>query len=267
MNEYERGKPAKEIEMPPLPPEEITQNNDTASEEDTTPNPAEVLNSPIVPQPEQTSVPEPSYTKNLRAMRESKERSERERDEALRQLEAERAQRNSGKLSTFVDENDDIQLAPDDLAEGKHLTQVSAKIKRLEDQLKHYQQQSSLSTTEVRLKNEYPDFDKIVSKDNVELLNLTYPELAHSVNSATDLYMKAKSAYLLIKKLGIHVEDTYQQDRDLAQRNASKPRPLASVSPQQGDSPLSRANAFANGLTDDLRKQLHKEMIEAAKNR
>lgn len=35
------------------------------------------------------------------------------------------------------------------------------------------------------------------------------------------------------------------------------------LSPQQGDSPLSKANAFANGLTEDLKKQLQKEMFEA----
>jgi hypothetical protein len=56
-------------------------------------------------------------------------------------------------------------------------------------------------------------------------------------------------------------------DRAAAQKNASKPKPLASVSPQQGDSPLSRANAFANGLTPELQKQLRQEMEEARKNR
>ncbi len=47
------------------------------------------------------------------------------------------------------------------------------------------------------------------------------------------------------------------------QKNASKPKPLASVNPQQGDSPLSRANAFANGLTEELKDQLRKEMSES----
>ena len=63
--------------------------------------------------------------------------------------------------------------------------------------------------------------------------------------------------------MGIYREDNYSKDRDKAQSNASKPKPLASVSPQQGDSPLSRANAFANGLTDELKSQLRKEMEQA----
>jgi hypothetical protein len=35
---------------------------------------------------------------------------------------------------------------------------------------------------------------------------------------------------------------------------------MASISPQQGDSPLTKANAFANGeLTPELKAQLWKE--------
>jgi len=51
------------------------------------------------------------------------------------------------------------------------------------------------------------------------------------------------------------------------QANTAKPRPLTSVSPQSGESPLSRANAFAEGLTPELKKNLFKEMQEAKKNR
>ena len=87
------------------------------------------------------------------------------------------------------------------------------------------------------------------------------------LDTSTSFRAKAVSAYKHIKKLGLYTEDTYQADRDLAQRNAAKPKPLVSVSPQQGDSPLSRANAFANGLTPELQKQLRQEMEDARKNR
>jgi hypothetical protein len=143
---------------------------------------------------------------------------------------------------------------------------MGRKIKALEQKIQGYQQQSAESTVEAKLKYQYPDFDKIVSADNIRQLSSSYPELAATINSSSDLYSKAVSAYTLIKKLGIApAEDMYSQEREVAQRNAAKPRPLASVSPQQGDSPLSHANAFANGLTPELRKQLHKEMVEAMK--
>ena len=58
-----------------------------------------------------------------------------------------------------------------------------------------------------------------------------------------------------------------QNDRARVIKNSAKPRPLASVNPQQGDSPLSKANAFANGeFTEADRKRAWAEMVAARKN-
>ncbi len=197
---------------------------------------------------------------NHRRLREKAERAERERDEAnrkLQELEARAAQ------SSQVDD-EEIRLSPDDLAEGKHISKVTQKIKRLENELKQYRQQSSVDSAEARLKAQYVDFDKVVSRENIEALRESYPELATSIHSTPDIYARAVSAYTMIKKMGIY-QDTqqYDADRELAQRNAAKPKPTASISPQQGDSPLSKANAFANGLTKELKAQLIKEMAES----
>lgn len=201
--------------------------------------------------------------RNIRIMRELKKKAERERDEAVRrmqELESYRQQAPQQQQEAPVD--DDVNLNPDDLVEWKH---VQKKMRKLEDQLRSYQQQTSVTTVEARLKYQYNDFDQVVSADNIELLKASYPELAQTLNDSKDLYAKAVSAYTLIKKLGINAEE-YTQDKQMAQKNAAKPRPLTSVSPQQGSSPLSKANAFANGLTDELRKQLAKEMYEARKS-
>lgn len=228
--------------------------------------PAEQPEQEITQDAEQKAAPmkDNSSERNFKAMREIKERTERERDEALRRLqEYEQRSNTQAQPQQVSEDDDDISLGPDELAEGKHLSKVGKKIKKLEQQIHNYQQQSQTVAIESRLKSEYPDFDKIVSKTNIDLLKEMHPHIANTLNSASDLYSKAVSAYTLIKSLGIHVEDTFQQDRQLAQKNASKPRPLTSVSPQQGDSPISRANAFANGLTEDLKVQLRKEMEEA----
>jgi len=196
---------------------------------------------------------------NFKALRESKERAERERDEAFRRLqEIERSQQDH-----VHEEDEEPNLNPDDLVEWKH---VQKKMKKMENQLKNYQQQTAEQTIETKLKAQYADFDKVVSKENVEALRASYPEMFQTINTSQDLYSKAVTAYTMIKKLNIQQEDIYEADRALAQKNAAKPRPLASVSPQQGDSPLSKANAFANGLTDDLKKQLYKEMMELRKS-
>lgn len=192
---------------------------------------------------------ESSEQRNFRNLREKAERIQKERDEALIRLrQYEEAQRV---------ESEALNLKPDDLAEGKHINKVETRIKDLETQL-----------METRLRSQYPDIDSVVNDATLAILKQEHPELARTIGSSKDFYDKAISAYTTIKKMGIYQEPAapYEADRATALRNMNKPKPLASVSPQQGDSPLSKANAFANGLTDDLKKQLYKEMMDA-KNR
>ena len=128
---------------------------------------------------------------------------------------------------------------------------------------KNYQQQSYTATAETRLKSKYSDFEEVVNPDNIAQLRDAYPSIASSIGNNKDMYSAGETAYLFIKKLGIVPDNSYDIDKAIAQKNSAKPRPLVSVSPQQGDSPLSRANAFEAGLTDELRDQLRKEMALA----
>lgn len=212
------------------------------------------------PEPVKQSAPAESW----KILREKAQKAEKERDEAIRYAKEIEART---KASPEIPEEDySVNVEEDSLVEGKHLSKVNKHIKKLEEQLKSYQQQTAMNATESKLKSQYPDFDTVVCKENLESLRYAYPEIANTINSSTDLYSKAVSAYTMIKKLGITNEDIYAEDKALAQKNASKPKPLASVSPQQGDSPLSKANAFANGkITDDLKKQLWREMNEIRK--
>ncbi len=210
------------------------------------------------PQQEQKVAPAESF----RQLRELKEKALRERDEAYRLLKQYEDQQ-SNKQQAQESNDDDLGLDADQYAEGKHLSKVDKKVRKLEEQLKQYQQQSSAQSVENKILAQYPDFDKIVSQDNIEQLRNDFPELAQTLHSSNDLYSKAISTYKLIKKLGISPENTYESERAIVQRNAAKPKSLASIAPQQSDSPLQKANAFANGLTDELKSQLHKEMMLA----
>jgi hypothetical protein len=206
--------------------------------------------------------------KNLATIRLEKDKLARELEEQRRKNAAyEEIIAATKKQPQIPTESDEIKLGDDELAEGKHLAKVSNKIRKLEDQLKQYQQVSTEQTIEAQIKAQYPDFDKVVTKDTIEQLKNDYPDIAATINTSPDLKSKAITAYTLMKKLGIYTEDIYEKDRLVAQKNSAKPRPVNSISPQQGETPLSRANAFANGLTEDLQKALHKEMIEAMKNR
>lgn len=235
---------------------------DTQNIENPEPVAQEEVLSPASEVPSEQSKEETRQAKNFRSLRDQAERAERERDEAIRLLREIEA-RNQQKSSP-IQEDYDINLGPDDLAEGKHLNKVAQKIKKLEEQVNYYQRQSAEMAIETRLKAQYPDFEKIVSSQNVEQLRMNYPEIAQTINSSPDLYNKAVAAYMMIKKLGIQPEESYNYEKVLAQKNIAKPRPAGSVAPQAADSPLSKANAF--GLTEELKKHYLKEMVEAKKN-
>jgi multidrug efflux pump subunit AcrB len=203
--------------------------------------------------------------KNFRALREQALRLEQEKNEMARQLAAIQSQFQNQPKPEEPEQEDN--LAPDALVEKRHLSRYDKKIKALENQLKQYQEQSVSLSAESQLKSKYPDFDSIVNKDNLEMLKLTYPELAQTIYNNPDLYTKGASAYTIIKQMGIAPGTSQSYEKDRAEKNLAKPRPLASVAASQGNnSPLERANAFANGLTEELRAQLRKEMIESMRN-
>lgn len=199
--------------------------------------------------------------KNLRQLREKSERVERERDDAVRMLQE---MQSKAKVQP-IEDDESFGINDNDLVEGKHLAKFNKKIQRLEQTIKEQQAQTREIALEAQIKAQYPDFDSVVSKDNIDVLRSQYPEIAQTLNTSPDLYSKAVSAYTLIKKLGIIPDDQTLLNHQAVQRNVAKPRPLASIAPQEGDSPLSHANAFANGLTPDLQKKLWSEMNAARK--
>ena len=189
---------------------------------------------------------------SFRQLREKAERLERERDEYARQVQRQ------AKSQPQEEPEDDLRINPDDLVEGKHLTRYDKKLKKLEQQMQQSQKQTYDAAAEHRVRTEMPDFDKIVTQDTLYILQSQFPELAASINSNPDLYSKAKAAHQAISKLGITPD--YSSEQNTINKNIAKPKPLASIAPQQGDSPLTRANAFSAGLTDDLKRQLYEEM-------
>lgn len=206
-------------------------------------------------------------SENFRAIRQAAQKAARERDEALERLAQYERQGQSSRAPVQEDQESDLDLniKDDELAEGKHLQKLKTTIKRLEAKQKQIEEMSYTNSAESRLRTKYNDFDKVMTLDNIKTFSAAYPELAESINSSQDLYSKAVSAYTLIKRFGIYDDQPYEAEKVRAVANTAKPRPLTSVGAQQGDSPLSRANAFANGLTDELKKQLREEMAAASR--
>lgn len=208
---------------------------------------------------------EPPQAKNFRAIKDRAERAERERDEYFRILQQQELAKQP-KQQVETEEDLNLNMDADALVEGKHLSKVDKKIKLLEQKLAQYEQRSTESNAETRLRSQYSDFDSVVTRENINELRDQFPELAQSLGSTKDLYTQGKSAYLMLKKFGIVQDPQIVAEKALVQKNAAKPRPLTSISPQQGNTPLSQANAFANGLTKELREQLNREVSEARRN-
>lgn len=220
-----------------------------------------------VEQPEETQEVEQVVTKpkkdpseSFREVRMRAERAERERAELERRLaELESAH-------THEPEEDlEINLGEDDLAEGKHLKKVDKKLKKMQQELQRYKEIAENNSVEVQLKRKFSDFDDVVSADNVKRLKDEYPEMFDTITEGRDMYKKGVTAYNMIKRLGIVEAETFKEERQIAERNLAKPRPLVSGAAQSGNTPLSKANAFANGLTPELQKQLWAEMQELRK--
>lgn len=269
----ERGMKAAPIEMPEVREEqivepvvvqqdvqEVDQGGDYGEFEESKPAGMEK-------EAEQES-PKEANLRILRLKAARAEQAERERDEALRYIESLKKQGNSPKIVDPEPEDDDI-FSEDDYDDAK-FSKVSSTVKKLRQeikQLKREQSQASVTSVEAKLRAMYPDIDSVLSEDNLNRLSEEYPELAESLGANPNFFNKASGSYKMIKKLGIYEDPVIKADVARVQKNAAKPRPLTSISPQHGESPLTRANAFENGLTDELQKQLHREMVMAIRSR
>jgi len=233
---------------------------------------AQVTDQPVqqpekkVEQPAQESSKESSareYT--VREMRRRLEESERRAKELEEQVRQQRsAPQQSQDYSNGAQSSDEFNIGDDDLIEGKHLKKYVNNITRqFEQKLQEMSVQSAATSADARLKSQYQDFDNVVSQENLKSFQAIYPEEYASMMSNPDLYSKAKTAYTMIKNLGI-AENQYQDaDRRLSE-NKTKPRAAASLAPQAADTPLARIGDYDRRvLTEADKERLRKQVQEA----
>jgi len=207
-------------------------------------------------QPQQKFQQETEAQRNFKVLREERERLAKERDEMARRIQELEMKAIDAEIS----------IGDEDIVEGKHLKAFNKKQAELQSRIKEYEQRLEEVTLETRIKSQYPDFSEVFNESSIARLRNEHPEIAATI-AMGDRYSAAVSAYKIIKQFNLNGGDPYAQDKQRAQTNASKPRPSAAIAPQQGGSPLEKANAFDNGLTEELRKQLVNEMKSAMRNR
>lgn len=206
--------------------------------------------------PEAPQAQESDKEVNFRKLREAKEQLERENRE-LREW-ASRTQRQESKP-----QEEELGVEDDDIVEGRVVKRLYNELRDLKKFKQSYEQEKVDSIPE-RLKTKFSDFDQVVSQENIEKLKLAEPELYSALTAGSDLYAKGVSAYKTLKALGYVKEDPYKADKERIAQNQGKPVSAQAI---RGQSALSDANVFAQGLTPDLKKQMQKEMQEAIKAR
>lgn len=209
---------------------------------------------------------------NFQELRKSKEKIEKERDEALlyawqyyQELNRGQTQQQAPQKEPEPEEDPIGDIGDDDLIEGKHFKKAFQKLKK--DYEKSQEQQRN-QMVEQEIIRQHPDFMDVVNTENIARLNKEYPEVAESLKYTPDIKKKALSVYNVVKKFGIYEEKNkkdYTKQKETVRKNIKKPRASTSGSSQQGDTPLSKANEYSSGLTPELRKKLREEMRQAAK--
>lgn len=240
--EREESMAEEQANVAELQQEEVVQPKEEASQAEATELTSRVSETP----------PPSDKDYNFKRLREEKERIDQELAETRKRLRE-------------FEQLDPDNIDDSDLAEGRHVKSLQRRVESQAKELKKFQdsyhQQMMTSQIETfRSKN--PDFDQVVTKENIEKLKTTEPEVFASITVGEDLYAKSVSAYKTLKALGI--ADPYKDQKDQVQVNQSRPLSAQAV---KGQGALSDANAFAKGLTPELKKQLQHEMVEAIKAR
>jgi hypothetical protein len=110
------------------------------------------------------------------------------------------------------------------------------------------------------IENQMKDYASVVTPENVERLKKSNPRLAASLGDVKDPYAQGALAYSYIKSQGIYKESEEVGNRQRAMDNSRKPLPVSAAKPS---TPLESANAYSNGLTPEVKKQLFAEMQAA----
>src|ERR1700733_14297035 len=89
-----------------------------------------------------------------------RQKAERESDRAYRaEKELEEARRYISSIQSKPEEDNEINLGANEIVEGKHLSRVDKKIRKLEQEVNQYKAQAYAATVESRIKSSFPDFD------------------------------------------------------------------------------------------------------------
>ena len=193
---------------------------------------------------------------NWREVRRSMDELHRRNEELERRIQAKEAQSvpQADELANLRDDDIVTVQQAKKLAE-RHAKTVAEKV--IKDR--------EAATLSDRITAIYPDFDHVVSPENVETLRTQEPELYAGLQRlADDPLSQAKGAYKLLKKLGLgEMSEDMARNKAKIAENSKKPVSVQSVTKQS--SAIGDVHKFDGGLTPEMKKRYNKEMLDAIK--
>jgi hypothetical protein len=154
------------------------------------------------------------------------------------------------------------KLNDDDIITAKQARSLAMKMAR--QVAEQTVREREAQTLDERLMTKFPDYQEVVSKENIDLLQQQEPELAKSLYALQqDPYSQGIAAYKMLKKLGLGDTSEMAVNKKKALENSKKPVSVQSVT--KSSSAIGNVHLFENGLTPELKKQLWKETQECAK--
>ena len=209
----------------------------------------------------------PDQERNWKAQREKQERLERknaEKDRQIAELTSALKEVVAGKQPAPPPEPEEDDSDIPTVGQTKKIIERKSK-KAARQELEEFMAEQRQKEAPDKLKREFSDFNEVVTTENVDYLINNEPEMAALLDkSKDDLYAQGKVAYKFIKNLGLHKKDSVEAMKQDASRNAEKPVSPNAVASRNS---VGDANIFARGLTADLKKHLHQEMVDAIKRR
>ncbi len=227
----------------------------------------ETTEAEVVPTKEETSQIKESWAE-MRKRAARADKAEQERDEALRIARALAAQHQQRQQQPQVEEEPEEDLdAIDDseFIDAKKLKKIRAqdnkRYERLERELETSKRATQEQIIHERLKNKFQDFDQVTSPENVARLVEMDRDIAESIYYNPDPEKKSVALYNAIKRYGIYgAEPENTSYRDKLKTNSTKPKPVQSIAPRQGDTPLDGVTAYAEAQSAEYRAKLLEKM-------
>lgn len=192
----------------------------------------------------------------MRRIKSDLERQIKERDDFIQKM-----QQQMFPQKQEVDEID--KLADDDIITKAHARRMAERAAKEAAKIAAEEAKKQLlaETYEDKLKARHPDFNEVVTQENIDKLKQLEPELAYSLSMNPDPYAQAVAVYKAIKMVGGATQKP-PIEKEKAIKNSQKPVSVNAVTKQ---SAIGNAHLFENGLTPDLKKQLWQEMQDAMK--